>query len=73
MSIYILGALIRSVCISHISISFELTGDTCAVLLVGMANAFGTVGHVQQSAGRMAKRILKEFQKVSEVQTPYRM
>ena len=28
--------------------TFEMTGDTCALLLVGMASAFVMVGHVQQ-------------------------
>ena len=28
--------------------TFELTGDTCALLLVGVASAFVTVSHVQQ-------------------------
>ena len=28
--------------------TFEPTGDTCALLFVGMASTFGTVGHVQQ-------------------------
>ena len=35
----------RSVCLMHISVTFELTGDTCAVLLVGVAHAFGSVSH----------------------------
>ena len=41
--------------------TFEPTGDRCALLLVGMAHAFGMVGHVQQSVRRMAKRTLKEL------------
>ena len=41
--------------------TFEPTGDTCA-LPVGVAHAFGTVGHLQQSVRRMAKRTLIEFQ-----------
>ena len=28
--------------------TFEPTGDTCALLLVGVASAFVTIGHVQQ-------------------------
>ena len=46
--------------------TFEPTGDTCA-LPVGVARAFGTVGHLQRSVRRMAKRTLIEFQEVSEV------
>ena len=42
--IYILGVHIRSV---HLN-DFKLTGSTCALLLVGMTHAFGTVSHVQQ-------------------------
>ena len=37
--------------------TFELTGVTCALLLVGVAHALGMVGHMQQSV-RMAKRSL---------------
>ena len=37
------------------------------LLLVGMARAFGVVGHVWKSVRRMAKRILREFKEVSEV------
>ena len=29
-------------------ITFESTGDTCALLFVGVVSTFGTVGHVQQ-------------------------
>ena len=54
--------------------TFEPTGDTCALLLVGVASAFVMVGHVQQcdkdKVRRMAKRTLKELiesQKVREV------
>ena len=47
--------------------TFEHIGNTCALLLVGMASAFGTVGHVQQIMRRMAKHTLKEFQEVSKV------
>ena len=47
--------------------TFEPMGNTCALLLVAMAHAFGMVGHVQQSVRRMAKRTLKEFQEVTEV------
>ena len=49
-------------------ITFEPTDDTCALLLVGVASAFVTVGHVQQC--EKAKHTLKEFiesQKVSDV------
>ena len=38
-----------------------------ALLLVGVAHAFGTVSHVQQSVRRMPKCMMKEFQEVSEV------
>ena len=47
--------------------TFDLTGDTCALLLVGVTCAFGTVGHAQQSVRRMAKHTLKVFQEVSKV------
>ena len=47
--------------------TFEPTGDTCTIRLVGVAYAFGMVGHVQRSVKEMAKRMLKELQKVSEV------
>ena len=50
----------------HISMTFEPTGNTCALLLVGMAHAFGMVRHVQRSV-RTAKRMLKELKKVSKV------
>ena len=36
-------------------------------ILVGIASAFETVGHVQESVRRVAKCTLKEFQKVSVV------
>ena len=39
----------------------------CAILLVVVAHAFGTVGHVQQSMRRMAKCTLKEFDEVNKV------
>ena len=35
-----------------ISMTFEPTGNMCALLLVGVARTFGTVGHVQQSDGK---------------------
>ena len=47
--------------------TFEPRGNTCALLLVGVAHAFGMVNHVQQSVRRMAKHTLKEFQEVSKV------
>ena len=50
-----------------ISMTFEPTGNMCALLLVGVARAFGTVSHMQQSVRRMAKCTMKEFQKVSKV------
>ena len=43
--------------------AFELTGDMCALLLVGVAHV---LGHVQQSVRRMAKCTLKDFQEVCE-------
>ena len=52
------------------SMTFEPKGNKCALLIVGVANAFGMVGHVHQSVRRMAKHMLKEFQEVSDVQTP---
>ena len=42
-------------------------GDMFALLLVGMACTFDIVSHVQQSVGRVAKHMMKEFQEVSEV------
>ena len=42
--------------------TFEPTGDTCALLLVGVAHAFGKVGHVQRSVRKMAKHTLKELE-----------
>ena len=52
------------------SMTFEPKGNKCALLIVGVANAFGMVGHVHQSVRRMAKHMLKEFQEVSDVRTP---
>ena len=46
----------------RISMTFEPTGDTCALLLVGVAHAFGKVGHVQQSARKTAKCTVKELE-----------
>ena len=46
----------------RISMTFEPTGDTCALLLVGVAHAFGKVGHVQQSVRKTAKHTLKELE-----------
>ena len=40
---------------------FEPTGNTCALLLVGVAHAFGTISHVKQGVRRMANRTLKEL------------
>ena len=51
----LLGVHIHSVCLARISMTFELTGNTFALLLVDVACAFGMVGHVQQSVRRMAK------------------
>ena len=47
--------------------TFEPKGNKCALLIVGVGNAFGMVGHVHQSVRRMAKHMLKEFQEVSDV------
>ena len=47
-----------------IIMTFELTGNMFALLLVGVACAFEMVGHVQQIVRRMAKHSWKE---VSEV------
>ena len=44
--------------------TFEPTGNTHTLLLVGVACAFGMVSHVQQ---KMTKHTLKEFQEVSIV------
>ena len=46
------------------SMTFEPTGNTHTLLLVGVACAFGMVSHVQQ---KMTKHTLKEFQEVSMV------
>ena len=46
---------ICTVCLMCISMTFEPTGDTCAILVVDVARAFGSIGHVQQSVRRMAK------------------
>ena len=64
--IYILGVSIRSVCLACISMTFELTGNTC-ITVSRRGTCFGTASHVQQSLKRMAKCTLKEFQEVSEV------
>ena len=64
---YYLGVCIRSVWLVHISLTIEPTGDTCELLLVGVAHSFGMVGHVQQSVRRMANCTMIEFQEVSEV------
>ena len=42
--------------------TFEPTGDMCALLLVGVAHAFGKVGHVQRSVRKTANRTLKELE-----------
>ena len=39
---------IHRVCLVRISMTCEPTGNMCALLLVGVAHTFGTVGHVQQ-------------------------
>ena len=44
----VLGVCIHSVCRVCISMAFEPAGDMCASLQVGVASAFGTVGHMQQ-------------------------
>ena len=70
---YWVGVAICSVCLIHISMTFEPTDNMCALLLllVGMASTLGMVGHVQQqvwqSLRRMAKHMFKEFQKMSKV------
>ena len=46
----------------RISMTFELTGGTCALLLVGVAHAFGKVSHVQRSVRKTAKRTLKDLE-----------
>ena len=58
---------VHILCLVHISMTFEPTGDTCTLLLVGMVCAFGTISHVQQDVKRMAKCTLREFQEVSEI------
>ena len=63
----LLSVCIHSVWLVHISLTFEPTGDTCELLLVGVAHSFGMVGHVQQSVRRMANCTMIEFQEVSEV------
>ena len=45
-----------------ISMTFEPTGNTCALLLVGMAHALGKVSQVQWSVRKMAKHMLKELE-----------
>ena len=40
---------------------FEPTGNMCALLLVGVARAFGTISHVKQGVQRMANHTLKEL------------
>ena len=42
--------------------TFEPTGDTCALLLVGVAHAFGKVGHVRRSVRETSKRTFKELE-----------
>ena len=64
--LYILGIRIHSVCLMHISMTFEPAGYTCA-LVSRRGTCFWDGRHVQQSVRRMAKRMLKEFQEVSEV------
>ena len=59
--VLILSVLICNVCLAHISMIFEPTGNTCALLLVGVAHAFGTISHVKQGVRRMANRTLKEL------------
>ena len=59
-----LGVRICNVCLARMH----------TLLLVGVAHAFGTVGHVQQSVGsvRTAKSTCtNEFEEVSEVRTPH--
>ena len=64
-----LGVCIHSVCLTCISMTFEPTGDTCVLLLVGVACTFGMISYVQQSVRKMAERTMKEFQEVSKVST----
>ena len=58
---------VHILCVVHISMTFEPTGDTCTLLLVGVVCAFGTISNVQQGVKRIAKCTLKEFQEVSEI------
>ena len=53
------------------SMTFEPKGNKCALLIVGVANAFGMVGHVHQTVRRMTKHMLKEFQEVSDVSNTF--
>ena len=59
-----LGIHIYIVCLACASQS--TSSQPCTLLLVSVALAFGTIGHVQQSV-RTGKRTLKEFKEVSEV------
>ena len=58
---------VHILCLVHISMTFEPTGDTCTLLLVGVVCGFGTISHVQQGGKRIAKCTLKDFQEVSVV------
>ena len=44
---------------TRISMTFEPTGDTCVLLLVSVAHAFGKVGHVRRSVRKTEKCALK--------------
>ena len=50
-----LGIRIRSVYIACISMTFELTGNTCALLLIGVASTFGMVKDSQTCATSVTK------------------
>ena len=50
-----LGIRIRSVYIACISMTFELTSNTCALLLIGVASTFGMVKDSQTCATSVTK------------------
>ena len=68
-----LGVCIGAVCLRCITMTFELTGDTCALLLVGVACAFRMVDYVQLRSVRKWQSICwKSSRKWLRFRTPRR-
>ena len=67
-----LDVRIGAVCLRCITMTFELTGDTCALLLVGVACAFRMVDYVQQSVRKWQSICWKSSRKWLRFRTPRR-